>query len=157
MNTSSSQVQDSASALLKLMECLVLSFTYSEQDRTFVLVCDFPVKAPGSSRAFVRCHFSGVREFVREPGDLKRLGPFGPSFELRTITGSVVIQLLKLDGNSAGGSFELGFGWNFGGLRFKYDSVIVHTRNTKAVKRGDETHYFDLVTGDPIDFYDPFG
>lgn len=156
MSAAISQVQDAASALLKLTECLVISFTYSEQEDTFVLVCDFPVKAPGSSRTFVRCRFTGVRDFVREPGDLKRLGPFGPSFCLRAITGSVVIQHVKLDRDSAGGSFELGFGWNFGGLRLKYDFVVVHTRDTKAVKRGDETDYFDLGNGDAIDFYEPF-
>jgi hypothetical protein len=93
---------------------------------------------------------------VREPGDLKMLGPFGSSFSARTLSRPIVIQALKLTGNSAGGGFELGFGWNFGGVRFKYDSVVVHTRDTKAVKRDDEWDYFDFENGDPLDFYEPF-
>jgi hypothetical protein len=61
-----SRVPDAAVALLNLMECLVLSFAFSERDGTFLLVCDYPDKSPGSDRAFALCHFSGVRKFVRE-------------------------------------------------------------------------------------------
>jgi hypothetical protein len=157
MNPAISQVQDAASALLKLREGLILSFAFSEPECTFVLVCEFPEKAPGSSRAFARCRFNGVREFVREPGDLKRLGPFNSSFSSRTRSGGPqVIESIKLIGDVSGGEIDLWFGWNFGGVRFKYDSVVVHTRDTKAVKHGDEWDYFDFVSGDPIDFYEPF-
>ncbi len=159
MSTAISQVQDAGSALLKLREMLVLSFTLAESGGAFVLVCEFPEKAPGSSRAFARCRFSGVREFVREPGDLKRLGPFGPTYSLRSTSHSIVIESIKLDVDDSRREIDLWFGWNFGGVRFKYDSVVVHTRDTKAVKHnnGEERwDYFDFKSGDPLDFREPF-
>ena len=156
MSFAISQMQNAASALLKVTESLVLSFTYSQREGTFVLVCTFPEKALGSSRAFARCSFSGVREFVREPGDLAKLGPFSSTFNARTLSSPQVIESIKLNGDKSGWEIDLWFGYNFGGVRFKYDSVVVHKRDTKAVKRDGDTVYFDLVSGEELDFYDTF-
>jgi hypothetical protein len=149
-------MHDAASALFKVTESLVLSFTYSEREATFVLVCTYPEKAPGSSRAFARCSFSGVREFVREPGDLERLGPFNSTFNARTLPSPQVIESIKLTRDESGGEVDLWFGYNFGGVRFRYGSVVVHKRDTKAGKRDGDTVYSDLVSGEELDFNDIF-
>jgi hypothetical protein len=157
MKPAISQLQDAASALLKVKESLVLSFTYSEREGTFVLVCTFPEKAPGSSRAFARCSFSGVHDFVREPGDLEMLGPFNSTFNARTLSSPQVIESIKFKRERSGEMIDLWFGYNFGGVRFKYKYLYVDKRDTKSVKRDGDTVYFDLFTGDELDFYDIFG
>lgn len=150
------RLRDPRDALTKLMECLMIAFAYSRKRGSFVLVCDFPDKAPSADRAFAAFVFDGVRDFSREAGDLPELRRFEESFEAQWSEGGVVIQAIGPGNLREGGQIELWFGPNFGGLQFAYDSVVGYVRNGIAENVDGDWLYRDAVSGEEFDFHDPF-
>ncbi len=61
-------MDDPYEAMTNIRESLVLSFGLSRERRRFILVCDYPFKAPGSRCAFAGFVFEGVHSFAREEG-----------------------------------------------------------------------------------------
>jgi hypothetical protein len=50
------------------------------------------------------------------------------------------------------------FDSGFGGFELTFDAASAQIRDTRAHPRSDEEReYFDLETGEPVDFYAPFG
>jgi hypothetical protein len=149
-------MDDPYETLTNIMESLVLSFELSRERRRFTLVCDYPFKAPGAHRSFVGFVFDEVRDFTREEGDLAKFKEFRDQFQLRSVTGGVVIQAIKSTGAADGRHIELWFGPNFGGLRFRYGSANAYRRNALAKEVRGDWLYRDMHSQEEFDFYEPF-
>jgi hypothetical protein len=149
-------LEDPYEALTNIRESLVLSFELSRERHRFTLVCDYPFKRPGARRAFAGFVFEGVRDFVREEGNLPALRGFRDQLHLRSVTGGVVIESVKSTSTADGRHIDLWFGYNFGGVQFRYDSATAYRRNALTREVDGEWLYRDMHSQEEFDFYEPF-
>ncbi len=150
------EVKQPWEALLKLQECLVLGFVYEESQHRFALVADFPDDVRESDRAFVAFRFFGVRDFVRERGDLSWYEDVVDSYTSADYEASVVIQHVSSSKELGRRSVELWFGPNFGGIRFSCDELKVTVRYAYASEIDGSWIYRDAESREEFDFYTPF-
>lgn len=144
-------------AIPLLMESLVLGFAYQEHRRRFILVCDYPDKAPDADRAFLAFVFNGVTDFVREKGDLRKFMRFERSYWTQEAEGAVVVQHVEHSRRSAGGAIKCWLGPNFGGFRVEFTTLTAMVRDAHVQRTGDLFIYRDAASGDELDFCSPFG
>ena len=149
-------MDDPYEAMMNTRERLVLSFELSRERHRFILVCDYPFKAPGARCAFVGFVYEDVRDFVREEGNLPALQEFRDGFHLRSVTGGLVVESIKATSMADGRRLDLWFGYNFGGLQFTYGSVKAYRRNALARQVDGEWLCRDLDSEEEYDFYEPF-
>jgi hypothetical protein len=147
---------DAEHALGQLTEALVLSYAHDAAARTFVLITDYPDKAPGAARSFCALRFDGVDRFAREPGNLTELQAFARRYELTDGTRSIVVQALKTIGSGGTRTLEAWFGPNFGGLSFRFAAVTAFVRHTRTEERDGNWEYRDTRTGELVEFARPF-
>jgi hypothetical protein len=152
MKSSLQLISNASDALLLLRECLVLSFAHKKSKKEFILVSDFPIKSPGTSRAFVHCRFCGVHDFQRELGDMKKFADINESYQVVKSSPPIVVQSIRFEPKS----IDFWFGFGFGGVNFRYFSVEIYKRDTHVEMRDGDYRYSDAVSGEPLDFYKPF-
>jgi hypothetical protein len=145
-----------AGVLPKLVECLMLTFLYERQEDRFLLVADYPERASGSDRAFVALLFGGVSEFEREHGDLEPYKRFSESYQAGEDSPTIVIQDVQVAEGNGGGHVAFWFGPSFGGVRCKYEDLVVVVRNSRVRSQGNAFRYADLKSGEEFDFERPF-
>jgi hypothetical protein len=143
-------------ALTNIMESLVISFELSRERHRFTMVCSYPFKLPGAQGAVAGFVFDDVRDFAREEGDLAKFKAFTDRFQLRSVTGGVVIQSIRSSGAADDRHLELWLGYNFGGLQFHYRSARAYRRNALAKEVNERGLYRDLYSQEEFDFYEPF-
>jgi hypothetical protein len=151
------KIESPEAALERLRECLLIAFSYSEEQRTFTLVSDYPDKSPGSDRDLVGFSFTEVEKFTREAGDLPELARFGTGYHARDEVGGRVFQAVELQAAASGArQVSFWFGPNFGGVAFDYRGLEGLRRCARVVEASGHFTYHDAVTGEELDFYDPF-
>jgi hypothetical protein len=143
-------------ALHLLTECVVLAFVYDESRRRFCFVADFPEKAPRSDRAFVAFVFEGVTNFARDNGDLAKFCRFSSAYRAAEDETPIVVQSLRTMEHERKAVVQFWFGPNFGGLSFAYDDVAAFVRDARARQVGSSFAYFDMASGEELDFLCPF-
>jgi hypothetical protein len=144
-------------ALNQLMECLLLSFRYSPEQRTFTLATDYPLKSPGSIRQFVGFTFTDA-DFTREYGEIDHFRQYDTSFQAGPQTGAIVVQSVTQSTTNTGSRrLDLWFGPNFGGVHIRYGRVVGYTRGSTAEQVNPTTWvYRDLQTRQEFDMFKPF-
>jgi hypothetical protein len=140
-----------------LLESLTIEYHFDELTRTLGFVCDYRHKKPGSSRAFLRMSFAEVSSFRRTMGALADYEQFTTSYNARASRGTIVVQAVTASLDERPNHLELSFGSSFGKISFSFGSVLASVRDTYATKVDTEWQYSDFETGEPIDFYSPFG
>ncbi|MFT3926006.1 MAG: hypothetical protein QM778_25910 [Myxococcales bacterium] len=141
----------------RMLECLVIAFSYSVEAKRFVLVSDYPDKSPGSVRELIALVFHDVDRFFREPGDLPALARFHFSYFARDEVGGRVVQSVQSTDVAPGlRRARFWFGPNFGGVTLDYRSLAGLARGSRVVQKGREFVYSDVQTSLEFDFYNPF-
>ena len=151
-----SPIEDSMSALEGALESLLISYQYEALRKTLVIVLDYPDKAVGADRAFLRLCFMSVSDFRRIPGTFAGLQRFQESYSTRATPATTVVQSVDVEekGNSLRMVLSLG---GFGALAFVCRSLSAESRSARAAKINENTWaYHDVDDGKPIDFYNPF-
>jgi hypothetical protein len=143
--------------LERLMECLVIQYSFDEVAKSLFVVFDHWEKASGSDLTFLRLKFDGVADFNRKKGERLVLQSFTTRYNLKLAPSPTVVQgvIAKLDQTPKRADLHLGSA--FGDIAFCFDSVSGVLRDTRANKMGNDWEYFDLETGERVDFYSPFG
>ncbi|HET9622247.1 MAG TPA: hypothetical protein VFP84_12830 [Kofleriaceae bacterium] len=139
-------------ALARIVESLVISYALDDAGATFLLIADFPERAPGAQRSFVALRFSGVRDFHRTPGTLAELQPFLREYALVNSPRPVMIQ----DVEHTADRIALFLGPNFGDVTFRYAEVRGWIRHAHAENRAGQWFYRDADTGEPLELARPF-
>jgi hypothetical protein len=143
--------------LQKLLERPIIGFAYDTGKRTFTIVSDFPDLSPGSVRDLIALVFNGVRQFVREPGNLPKLARFRLRYTAKNDVGAFVFQDIETREHGPDAKYvRFWFGPNFGGMAFEYENLDVHKRGSRVFQMGDDFVYFDASTNEEFDFYFPF-
>ena len=143
-------------AMKNVRESMVLSFELSRERRRFILVCDYPIRAPGARCAFAGFVFEGVRDYARENGLVAVSGRFNEKFHTRELTMPVVIESIKTTNMSDERHLDLWFGYSFGGVQLTYGSVKAYRRNALARQVNGEWLCRDLDSEEEYHFFDPF-
>ncbi len=139
-------------------EALVLGFHLDELAAEFELVCEFWGKRAGADRAFVQFRFRGVQQFKRNPGAHERLQKVGTTFVARAVKGAWVIQTVRTGKVGTLSVVSISLGESFGGIEFRYEDVTHEVVHLYAKPKGsNDWAYFEVDTGRPVDFYNPFG
>jgi hypothetical protein len=156
MKTEMQKLENTRSALLFVMEALVMGFAFDSKCKTFVLACEYPHVAPGARRAFAAFVFSGVEHFLRKLGNLAKWRRFRHRYESWEDPAPIVVQFIESGSGPDGDILKLSFGTNFGEISFTYTDVEGFIRNARV--EGEEGHwiYRDAQTGEVFDFYRPF-
>ena len=118
-----------------------------------LIVTPWPWWASGADYAFVRFVFEGVRDFrcvMRDgatsdvPAHARDL--FGGSFVPDGIRGERALGI-ALHGGASG----------IASVVFGYGAVSASVRHVRRVRDAAEHRYFDLASGEPVAWADPFG
>lgn len=147
---------DPHEAFTNLREQLVFSFALSRERCRFTLACEYPHKLPGAHRAFAGFVFDEVHGFAREQGDLEKYRSFTEQFHSRSVEGAIVIQSIKSTCTADERHLDVWFGYNFGGLQFRYGSATAYRRDAVAREVRGEWLYRDAHSQEEFDFYEPF-
>ncbi len=142
--------------LREVSESLVIRYAHDATARTFAFVCDYWDKAPGSSRAFLNLSFGGVEGFVRERGVREAFQPYVQEYVVTTAPAPIVVEGVGCRLDTEPMRVEWDFGSAFGRVAFAFRVVAGEVRDTRAEKMDGDWAYFDLETGEPVVFGDPF-
>jgi hypothetical protein len=138
-------------------EALVLGYHLDESTAEFELVCEVWAGGAGADRAFGHFQFSGVQKFERKPGLHKPLRNVGSTFVARAVTGTWVIQAVRIRKFHAFSAIEVSLGGSFGSVAFRYEVVTHQIIQLYAKAKGSGTwDYFEVGTDRPVDFENPF-
>ncbi|KFA94036.1 hypothetical protein Q664_05170 [Archangium violaceum Cb vi76] len=149
-------IKDSMGALEGALESLLISYQYEASKKTLVIVLDYPDKAAGADRAFLRLRFMSVSDFHRVPGTFADLQRFKESYSTRETPATTVVQRVDIEKKEDSLRITLSFG-SFGDLAFVFRSLWAESRSARATKTSKNTWtYHDVDDGKPVDFYDPF-
>ncbi|WP_210916219.1 hypothetical protein [Micromonospora sp. U21] len=149
-------MRDPRAALNHIMEALVFSYRYDLEERTFVLVTEFPLKSPGSVREFAAFVFATV-DFERLAGDLAPYQRFHEAYSGVGPGGMVVQDVQQRDIGPDRHRLELWFGDNFGGVAVVYGQLRGFTRGSTAEQVGPRQWvYRDSRTKERFDLDFPF-
>jgi hypothetical protein len=138
------------------VDAIVLGFHLDEGAAVFELVCSFEGPIPGAV-SFVRFRFAGVRGFVRVPGRDRELQQARGTFVLRDVQGTWSIQRVRARKPGPHREVAISMGEAFGGFELRYDDATHEVVHLYAKQKGaDEWDYFEVDTGRPVGFYNPF-
>ena len=149
-------IKDSMGALNESLESLLISYQYEASNKELVVVLDYPDKAAGADRAFLRLCFMDVSNFRRVPGTFAELQRFKESYSTRETRAVTVVQQVDIVKHEGSLRVALSFG-AFGELTFGCRSLSAESRSACATKtREDMWTYHDVDDGKSMDFYNPF-
>ena len=120
------------------------------------LVCDWPERAPGSSRTFARLSFEGVQGYKRSHGNRRLMNEYYDSYLPNREGATYLVQRISAKSSQC----EIDFGTSLGRIDLKCDRVSVLVLDTVASQTGPERwSYRNLRTGAAVDlnhlFEDP--
>lgn len=150
------QINDSIGALQDSLESLLIRYQYEASKNTLVVVLDYPGKAVGADRAFLRLRFMDVLDFQRILGTFAELQRFKESYSTRETSATTVVQRVVVEKEANALRITLSLG-SFGELKFGCSSLSAESRSARAKKTSENTWaYHDFDDGRIMDFYDPF-
>jgi len=138
-----------------LREGLVISFSYDEQDRVFVLTSDVPFASAPGRRLFAQLRCEAAMAYTRNAAD-PRWAHCQSAFSCEDALPAFVVHSIIEEEVGDGLHFELDFGPNLGQLGFTCGRFEIRTREAVATQAGSSWDYRDSRTGEAMSFYSPF-